>query len=193
MVTFNPSEPNTTVSAATAGRGVTSPEAEVTRNYVVMRSYLSWGAIIAGSLFTLSVLILSASLAFACGVPGYAGGMYGWGAGIWSVITAGCAFFCGGCLASYFASTTDNRFRFLHGIMSWGLTLPLLAFFMGVAGLWVGHTVLYTAGSQVGSAYVMTIGAAWGTFISLLTGLVFAAVGATTGSSMQDRMIMGSR
>ncbi len=158
-----------------------------------MRSYLSWGAIIAGSVLTLSFLILFAAFAIACNVPGYAGGVYGWGAGVWSFITAAVAFFCGGCLASYFASATENRFRFLHGIMAWALTLPLLAFFMGAAGLWYGHTWLFSAGLQVGSAYVITIGAAWGTFIALLTGLVFAWFGAATGSSMQDRMMMGAR
>ena len=193
MVTINSAQTETVVPVETMGRGVTDINTGTTRNYLLMRSYLSWGSIIAGSALAISLLILSASLAYACGVQAYSGGAYAWGAGVWSVIASAVAFFCGGCLASYFASAADGRFRFLHGVMVWGLTLPVLAFtFLGAGGLWVSHAGLVTGASSTGPMYAST-GAAWAAFLSLMIGLICASIGGARGSTIHEQMLMGSR
>lgn len=158
------------------------------RSVMLMRSYVSWASIIAGTVLALSLLILSASLAYACGVPAYFGGAYGWGAGIWSVVTAAVVFFCGGCVAAYFATAAQGRYRVLHGVMVWALAMPLLAFFFaGTLGAFISHTGVVLSGAPGGSIFPST-GAAWGSFISIGTGLVFAFFGGGAGSSIQERM-----
>jgi hypothetical protein len=180
MVTHNSPE---VASAPVTGRGFVpaEPAGALPQNLVLIRSYVSWGAIIAGSLLGLSIIALSSSLGYACGVPAFYGGHYGWGAGIWAVVTAAIAFFCGGCVASYLSSANGYYHRMLHGVMMWGLTVPLMLFFFaGTFGSLVAHTgVVLTGGTP--SALFPAVGAAWGVFISLAVGLIFAAIGGAAG------------
>lgn len=181
MVTHATPEGTTTT---TAGRNFVPEDAAVMmpRNMVVLRSFVSWGAIIAGSLLSLSIIALSSSLGYACGVPAFLGGSYGWGAGIWALVTSIIAFYCGGCLSAYLASASGHYYRMLHGVMVWGLTVPLMLFFFaGTLGSLMAHTGVVVTGGSPGRLFPST-GAAWGVFISLAVGLIFAAIGGDNGS-----------
>ncbi len=192
----SPQNPQTPVPGTTVtGRGFISPEesAAMERQASVMiRSHVSWGSVIAGTLLALSLLVLSATFAYAVGVPAFRGtGAYGWGAGIWSVVTSIICFFLGGWLAAHLAAATDRQYRVLHGVMTWALAIPLILLIFGV-----GQTVLTNQAGLIGSDVTrmaitgsplagpvvpgMTrVGAAWGGFISLILGLISAAVGAS--------------
>ncbi|MGE5610742.1 MAG: hypothetical protein ACM359_15940 [Bacillota bacterium] len=212
------SNPNPTVGqSVTTGRGFVTPEEAQAGIYqpqpTLARSRISWGAVIAGSLLATSILVLSGSLAYACGVPAFAGGPYGWGAGIWSIITAAIAFYAGGCLSAYLAGGTNLAYsNMLHGVMAWVLAVPLImVLFSGTHGMFsqgglmasdVTRMVIsgnpqatvnpmITAQSTVNpSPNLHLTGAAWGAWISLAVGLIFAAIG---GSSVMGDRFMGNR
>lgn len=221
------SNPNPTVGqSTTTGRGFVSPEEAQAGIYqpqlqppqALVRSRIAWGAVIAGSVLTLSILALSASLAYACGVPAFANGPYGWGAGIWSVITAAIAFYAGGCVAAYLTGPNNMpASNMLHGVMAWALTIPLIMiFFAGAQGVFgqgglmatdVSRMVLsgnplateiprVTAASAAGEVPGLHLtGAAWGAWISLAVGLVFAAMGGSSvvGDRFRGDRFMGQR
>jgi hypothetical protein len=161
-------------------RGFIAPEevAAAERQPIAMvRSHASWGSIIAGSLVCVSLLTLSSSLAYACGVPAFSGSNdYGVGAGIWSIVTAIVAFGVGGWLAGYLASPVDGRYRLLHGLMTWGLTVPLILLLFGGAGLMVNRPGIIGTDIHEMTIVAPRIGGAWGAFISLAVGLIAALV-----------------
>jgi hypothetical protein len=217
------SNPNPTVGqSVTTGRGFVTPEEGQAGIYqpqpVLARSRIAWGAVIAGSLLAISILVLSGSLAYACGVPAYSGGPYGWGAGIWSVITAAIAFYAGGCLSAYLTGATDAAYsNMLHGVMAWVLAIPLvMVLFSGTHGMFAQGGLMasdvtrmvisgnpqatvnpaITAQSAVEQLPNLHLtGAAWGAWISLAVGLIFAAIGGSSviGSRFMGERLMGRR
>mgnify|MGYP001549231124 CR=1 FL=1 len=190
MVTVNPdSGASTQTGGRMAERGIAyEPEGALREPLLNGRSYVCWGAVIAGSLAAIALILLSSLLGYACGVPAFAGGTYGWGAGAWSVITAAIAFFAGGALVGYFTPSGEQRNGALHGFMAWVLALPLILIFTGAAagmfhatasGGLLRDTMQPSALSQ--PTWGSATGAAWGAFISIAIGLIFAAIGGTVG------------
>ena len=196
-------DPNAGVvgSTTTTGRGfVPAEETQVARmptSLVLARSNVSWGSVIAGSLLAVAIMILSASLAYACGVPAYSGqeqAAYGWGAGIWAVVTSIIAFYAGGCLAAYMSASTDYRFHMLHGVLTWALVIPLTLLILSWGALSLRGMIpadvrtMEFRTSFVQPTWAHSTGAAWGAFISLACGLIFAAIGgATMSGTRRDR------
>jgi len=193
-------DPNTgTVGTTVTGRGfVPAEETQVVRgpSLLLARSHVSWGSVIAGSLLSISILILSSSLAYACGVPAYSGqemAVYGWGAGLWAVITSIIAFYAGGCLAAYMSSAADYRYHMLHGVLTWALALPLLLIILSWGGVAASGTVSEGVRTmQFHPAFRQPnwsglTGASWGAFISLACGLIFAAIGGATMAGTRGR------
>src|SRR5271170_2502393 len=182
MVTFSPSDSATvsTQPMATDRGFVHDPELRGL-HVGLAHSHVCWGAVIAGALTAMALMILSSSFAYACGVPAYSGGDYGWGAGIWSVLTAIIAFFIGGMVVSYFASRSELRIGLLHGIMAWVLAVALVP---AVSAFGVLHTYAMNAGMQPTlnqPTWGVEKGAAWGAFLALAFGLVAAALGGCAG------------
>ncbi len=141
------------------------------------RSHLSWGSIFAGSLLTVSLLVLSGSLAYACGVPTFSeSGTYGLGAGIWSIVTAFIAFGAGGWLAACLASTLDTRFGFLHGVVVWALSIPVLLVLTERISIFSATGTIYSNLREMVLIGPGTSGA-WGAFISMAVGLAAAMLG----------------
>ena len=185
----NPSA-NAPSGVETTGRGFIVPEeARVVAapRPQLVHSNVYWGSIIGGSLLTLSLLTISSLLAYACGVPAFSGGAYGWGAGIWSVISSIIAFFCGGMVSAYLSGVNDRRLFALHGLMAWVLAIPLvLLIFAGSFGLIGGHPagliatdvtrMSFAAGPDQPTLHTQT-GAAWGSLISVVCGMVAALLG----------------
>jgi hypothetical protein len=192
-------DPNAgTIGSTVTGRGfVPAEETQVARMpsaLVLARSHVSWGAVIAGSLLSISILVLSASFAYACGVPAYSGQettVYGWGAGIWAVVTSIVAFYAGGCLSAYMSASTDYRFHMLHGVLTWSLALPLLLIIlswgaMGMRGVIPGGAQTMVMHSNFPQpTWSASTGAAWGAFFALVGGLIFAAIGGASVSNMR--------
>jgi hypothetical protein len=163
-------------------RGFIPPEdvAKVEREPIAMiRSHITWGGVIGGSVLTFGLLALSCSFATACGLPVVAGdGTYGFGAGLWSIITAIIAFGSGGWLGACLASTINARYRVLHGVMVWALTIGLIVLLSeGGASMLVGRNVGLISGIREMVLVAPRIGPAWGAFISLAVGLAAAICG----------------
>jgi len=157
---------------------------------------IRWSGIIAGSLTTIALLVLSASLAYACGVPAYQGGVYGWGAGIWAAVTAIIAFFVGGMVACM-GGTYRRDSAALYGFLTWALSVPLIlllsttagGFFRGFIAADVMRMIVQPPANQ--PSWQLQTGAAWGAFIALALGLIFALIAgasAPTGKAKMQEM-----
>lgn len=163
-------------------RGFVPPEEVATAErqpIAMVRSHVSWGAVIAGSLLTIGLLAHSATFAFACGVPAFDGtGPYGWGAGIWSVLTALIAFGSGAWLAGCLTSTVDARYRFLQGVVTWAVSIPLLVVLCEGAGLLLpGRAGVIVDNMREMILYGPRLGGAWGAVIAQFVGLIAAICG----------------
>ncbi len=150
-------------------------------------SHVCWGAVIAGSVTAMSLMVLMSSFAYAVNVPGYNDGNYGFGTGLYAVFTAIVSFLIGGAVTTYFADRAEQHTGVLHGIMTWTLTVPLVLLLSGTA---FGMFRIYalnafsratgglTAGTGTASDYRA---ATWGVFLALFCGLLSAAVGGALG------------
>ncbi|HVS72570.1 MAG TPA: hypothetical protein VHQ47_15040 [Phycisphaerae bacterium] len=185
MVTINPladgaSSPQ---SVAASDRNLVHEHEFVASPMLTGRTQLAWGAVIAGAIAAISLLVLSSSLAYACGVPGYSGGAYGWGSGIWAVVTAIIAYFIGGAVVSYLSPVSELRTGAVHGFLGWALSLPLLLL-LSTTAVGFARTLIASDALRMTVQPAMNepthaslTGAAWGSFIALACGLIFAILG----------------
>ena len=138
-----------------------------------------WGPVIAGSLFVISLFVMSWCLMFACHV-GTVNGMVRLGAGSawWTGITAAIAFYCGSAIAANIYGRGPARW--MRGAAVWALTIPLALCIWGFAssGLLVVNTGAHAGG--------IAFGAIWTAFWSLLVGLVFSLFGGGSTFTRQD-------
>lgn len=138
-----------------------------------------WGSVIAGALTMLSIGIMSEALMIACHVGTlYGHAAFGWGAGIWMVVTACIAYFFGGWAATCVGNRREQSW--VRGLGVWALSVPLLlvlgAFIAGSFGLAYGSSS--AIGSMpMGNGLSISFGAAWATFVSLIAGLFFSLLG----------------
>jgi flagellar biosynthesis component FlhA len=121
-----------------------------TRDVLPVYSRISWGAILAGLFVTLAVFVLLSTLGLATGISAADEANRDnvtVGAGIWAVITALIAFFCGGCVVSRFTAGETKAEAVMYGTVLWGASFALI--------LWATGTVLRTGTTlAVGSANV---------------------------------------
>lgn len=158
------------------------------------RSHVAWGAVIAGSLLSISLLVLFSVMAYTFGIPAYRGEEYGVGAAAWSIVTAMLAFFAGGCLTTDMAPKFELRTGLAHGALAWVLAIPLIflifgggigTFSLGSARILAGADITRTTiVPMAGQTMVqINVGAAWGTLLTLFFGLVAAAIGGWIGAT----------
>lgn len=159
-----------------------------------------WSSVIAGTLFVLSLFVLSWFLMLGCHVGVTSGGMLsmGWGAAIWLCITSAIAFYFGGAIANNISRPLGTGW--LKGAAVWGLSIPLALCIWGLAaggsGLLVGFTTPHAAGG-FGTIAAGTVGHGgipfgfvWTAFIMLIVGLIFSIIGsnsAVPGGWANDR------
>jgi hypothetical protein len=105
-----------------------------------------WGPILAGLFVALSTLAVLTVLGVAIGLtawdPGERAEGYGWGAAIWSGLSALVAFFVGGMIASKSAAVAGERNGLLNGVMVWAVAIPLMLYLIGGG---IGSMVTTTA------------------------------------------------
>ena len=156
------------------------------------RTRLAWGAVVAGALTALALLVLSNALAFACEIPAFRGQAYGVGSALWSIASAAVAFFIGGVVVEYLTRRGETRVGILHGALAWVLAVNLTVLLsMPTFGVFHGFLPLDAmrwASGAPGQPLEHSVSiAAWGVFLSLLVGLICAAVGGATGYSIFER------
>jgi len=163
-----------------AGEMVKPPE---TQDGVYTRTRLAWGAVIAGALTSLAILILAGAFGMACDVPAYRGGPYGVGALFWSIISSAIAFFIGGLVCEDLTRRGESRLGILHGVLAWVLAVNLVAIIaLPGFGLLHGFVPLDTLRYNVnGLPNGSVTAAAWGVFLSLFFGMIAAAAGGILG------------
>jgi len=153
-----------------------------------------WGSVIAGTLFALSLFVLSWFLMLGCHVGVTSGGALsmGWGTAWWLCVTAAIAFYFGGAIANNISRPLGGGW--LKGASVWGLSIPLALCIWGLAaggsGLLVGFTTPHvnvvenartfsaTAGAIAGAG--ISFGTIWTAFIMLIVGLIFSMVGSSS-------------
>src|SRR5439155_11600637 len=106
MVTFNKEGDSKSMMSSTGRelRGFSEElvkPVESAQGVLYARTRLAWGAVIAGALTSLAILILAGAFGMACDVPAFRGGPYGVGALFWSIISSAIAFFIGGMVCEY--------------------------------------------------------------------------------------------
>jgi len=166
-----------------------------------------WRPVLAGSLFALSVFVLSWFLMLGCHVGITSSGVIalGGGAAVWLWVTACIAFFFGGMIASRMTgSSTDAYYSsaWLKGAVIWGFSIPLALFlyswFAQSGGILTAFNFPHAAMSQgaLGNAQVTYNSATsatgaqlafyWCTFIGLALALIFSIVGSLSGCAVRN-------
>lgn len=158
-----------------------------------------WRSVIAGSLFAISLFVLSWYLMLGCHVGVNDDGFMrlGWGAGIWMCVTSCIAFYIGGAISGSL-SLSRNR-DWAMGAVIWGLSIPLAMLIISFASgngqllshLNVSHANAVTMSSSSSSFNnVNYFGYYWTVFIALGLGLIAAIVGSLSSSGMKsDRVV----
>lgn len=182
-------------------RGFVTAEPEnagLSRQYAGIPQYgqtsYFWGAVIAGTLFTVSFFVLSWLLMLGCHVGVTRAGLLSMGAGAawWTIITAVVAFYLGGLIAGYISRPIGGGW--LKGATVWGLSIPLALCICAIvsagSGLLAGSTaphisIMESANNvrAIGSQVVysgISFGAIWTGFWSLLVGLFCAVAGSSS-------------
>lgn len=125
-----------------------------TRDAIPVFSRISWGALLAGLFVTLAVFVLLSTFGVAVGLStADAAGRdtVTIGTGVWAVVTALAAFFCGGCVVSRFTTGESKMEAVVYGTVLWGASFALI--------LWATGSVLRTGSTlAVGSAQVAATG-----------------------------------
>lgn len=161
-----------------------------------------WGSVVAGTVCTITIGVLSLALMIGCHVGTTRNGeiSFGWGAGLWLIITSAIAYYVGGMVASSFANNAQSGW--LRGMTVWGLSVPLLflmiAIISGGFGLAYGAATNHVADTVVTGSQSPTVGrgdlfanfgGARTVFLSLAVGLFCALIGGSSGSRNMDRMM----
>lgn len=167
-----------------------------------------WGAVVAGTLFVLSLFALSYFLMLGCHVGVTSSGTLalGWGSAVWIVITSCIAYYIGGAIANMVSHSMGSGW--LRGAAVWGLSVPLaaviLAVIAGGTGLLTGLTIPQTGINAVNNAQTvannlqpsvvgLNFGFVWTAFIALICGLIFSVLGSGSTAPMSAAMTAQGR
>src|SRR5262245_19367105 len=94
---------------------------------IVERYHSFWGSVVAGTVAAISLSVLSYALMFAAGISQNnptGNPDFGWGAALWSALTAAVAYFLGGMIASLLMPL--DRHGWVHGFTVWALSIPVV-------------------------------------------------------------------
>lgn len=137
------------------------------KDYVSAVRRTSWGAVIAGVFAAMAMQLLFTALGSAIGLSAaYAalnhdgdGEAFGWGVGLWWLLTGVVSLFIGGWVAGRLSGVIRARDGMLHGFVMWGVTAMIgLYLTMTAMGLFVGgasaamHEEMMVAGPDTAPA-----------------------------------------
>lgn len=117
------------------------------KDYVSAVRRTSWGAVIAGVFAAMAMQLLFTALGSAIGLSAaYAalnhdgeGEAFGWGVGLWWLLTGVVSLFIGGWVAGRLSGVIRARDGMLHGFVMWGVTAMIGLYLTTTAmGLFVG-------------------------------------------------------
>ncbi|MCL5025029.1 MAG: hypothetical protein M1531_00805 [Chloroflexi bacterium] len=151
------------------------------------RDITRWGPIFAGLFVAFSVVVLLGALGAAFGLQ-VGGDLTTTGAAIWGAIMLIVGFFVGGWIAGRASAVSGPAWGWLQGVVVWAITMSAFVFLggFGLAGV-IGATIGLGAGAPGALATPTGIqAAAWGTFIAMILGLIFAAIGGWVGGMMAE-------
>ncbi len=179
------------------------------------RDITRWGPIFAGFVASLSLIVLLGVLGAAVGLqiagqgaPATAPGATtttppsSTGAAIWAAVTLIIAFFAGGWVTGRTSAIAGATSGWIHGFAVWSLTVSVLLFLgafglAGVIGAITGNpaaagalTTPGTPGTSAAQNFSLAQGAAWGTFIALLLGLIASVLGGWVGGTMAEQNVV---
>ncbi|MGA2442125.1 MAG: hypothetical protein ABSH08_14315 [Tepidisphaeraceae bacterium] len=152
-----------------------------------------WRPVLAGTLFAISVFVLSWYLMLGChvGITGNGILALGGGAAVWIWVTSCVAFFFGGLIAN--AVSAPRSSGWVTGAAIWGLSVPLaLVIFTFVAqgagvlgSLGLPHATMIQTNGGNGVSVGGGFGFIWAAFITVLCALVLSIVGGIAGCACQ--------
>jgi len=198
MVSENPFEPNANAATSTATRRVFIPEETVvgpgpgTSATLYYKPF--WRPVLAGTLFTFSLFVLSWYLMLGLHIGLNDDGTLGLGGGaaVWLCLTACVAYFVGGMIASVMTAGDMQMSSIISGLLKgavlWGLSIPLGLVIYGfvydivaradnlVIALNMPH-----AGALANNVQGTHLGYYWSVFIGLGLGLFFSLIGGVGG------------
>jgi len=158
------------------------------------RYHSFWGSVVAGMVAAISLSVLSYALMFAVGIGQNnptGNPDFGWGAAIWSGLTAAVAFFIGGLIASLLMPL--DRHGWVHGFTVWALAVPVVLLITSFVAMGTALTYGPYGGPSASAGHVrigfmptiiqLSSGAAWMLFLSLACGLFFAIFGGLAGGN----------
>ncbi|SAL77429.1 hypothetical protein AWB67_05089 [Caballeronia terrestris] len=160
---------------------------------------VAWGPVIAGVILSLIVYLLMSVLGTAIGAsllsplsqPNPMHG-FGFGSGIWVILTTVVAVFIG----SYFAGRCAPVLGWLHGLLSWAVMVLLVAYGMtslvGSAVSTAGH-VAATSAQVGGAAANQAIGNNVGSLVSSATQQLQAAVASAASAASSPQAEQDAR
>ena len=143
-----------------------------------------WGAVITGTLVAITFTVMSIALMIGChvGTVSATGAFIpGWGAAVWTVITACLAYFLGSYVAARMSTVSPGGW--ISGMAVWGLSIPLLTIITALVAIG-GGTLLSPASSATGHVHV-AYGQMWTLFASLIAGVFCAAMGGEAGARVR--------
>ena len=148
-----------------------------------------WTGVIAGTLFAMSLFVLSYFLMLGCGVGHHQGAfVMTWGVAWWYIVTACIAYFAGGFISPSVGSIPVAGW--LRGAALWGLSIPL-ACLLGAFSAGSGAIAVTNGNLTVSSAfyaYPANASYGWMMFCILLAGLAFAVFGASSGVNAMENL-----
>ena len=161
-----------------------------------------WRPVVAGTLFALSVFVLSWFLMLGCHVGILDNGVLalGGGAAVWLWVTACIAFFFGGMIASAMTASpgdtpaASNGSGWLKGAVIWAFSIPLAlgiyALLAQSSGLLISLGLPHVGVVETGSPSIAATGARlgyyWAVFIGLALAFIFSIVGSRVGCACRQ-------
>jgi len=117
---------------------------------VGLKSRISWGAVIAGSVVAFAVYLIFTLFFMGVGLSlseaGVRDGVIGTGAAIAGVLSIVIALFCGGCVTTQLTAGETKNEAIIHGVLTWA-TVTGLSLFMVAMGVRAGYN------AALGAAY----------------------------------------
>ena len=137
---------------------MTNDSAVHAEDILPVRSRLSWGAIIAGSVLALAVYLLLTLLGSAIGLS-VSGNVtdkaLGVGAVVWAIVTTAGCLFLGGYIASQFTTGENKVEGMMYGLLVWGVVFASLMWLMA-SGVRAGFNAMVGMANPVASANANT-------------------------------------